>query len=307
MNAFRFKIRFAKPITLQGQEQTIREGVLIEQRGQWAEASPLPGFSAETIDDVIAALRGLQPPPASLQFALESLETPLESSKPAPISVPWNYLLLGDRKQVLNDVENCIQTKCRAVKLKVGRGDLSAEVELVKEVRKRLPDQVQLRLDANQAWSLEEAVTFFDAVEGVDLQYVEEPLQDSNLLEELYARTGARYALDETLLRERQIEAWPNVVALVCKPTILGGRDRIQQLVATGKPVIFSAAFESGVGVARIAQLAAELSPEHAAGLDTLDWLADDLLIQSPKKQNDMFVVPETLDVAKAKLEAIEL
>ena len=136
---------------------------------------------------------------------------------------------------------------------------------------------------------------------------MEEPLQDSNLLEELYARTGARYALDETLLRERQIEAWPNVVALVCKPTILGGRDRIQQLVATGKPVIFSAAFESGVGVARIAQLAAELSPEHAAGLDTLDWLADDLLIQSPKKQNDMFVVPETLDVAKAKLEAIEL
>ena len=307
MNAFRFKIPFTKPIALKGREYANREGILLEQDGQWAEASPLPGFSSETIEEVIAALRGEQAVPASLQFALQSLEEPITE----PIKVPWNGLLLGDREQVLANVETCVQSGCRAAKLKVGRQDLEVEIGRVKEVRKRLPAQVRLRLDANQAWSLDEAVMFFQATNGLDLEYVEEPLQDARLLEELFSQTGAKYALDETLLGaklsdESCLDPWPNAAALICKPTILGGRKSVEGLAGSGKPIVFSSAFESGIGVVRIAQLAAEFSPQLAAGLDTLDWLSEDLLLDSPQKQNEMFVVSPIMNVDMSRLEAIE-
>ena len=303
MNAYRFKIPLTKPLILKSQQHLAREGVLLEQDGQWAEASPLPGFSSETIEDVISALRGEVPPPASLQFALQALEEPITEQ----IEVPWNYLLMGDREQVLADADKCAHAKCWAAKLKVGRGGLLAEIELVEAVRDRLPDDVHLRLDANQAWSFEEAVTFFQAMESVNLEYVEEPLQDSHMLEKLFSETGARYALDETLLHEDSLDPWPNATALICKPTILGGRSAVQRLTAVGKPIVFSAAFESGVGIARIAQLAASFSPGHAAGLDTLAWLTEDLLARSPEKQNEMFVVPESPVADTTKLEAITL
>ncbi len=306
MNAYRFKIPFVKPVVLKGQSYSIREGVLLEQDGQWSEASPLPGFSSESIDDVIAAVRGEQPAPPSLQFALQALETPIVD----PVKVPWNGLLLGDREQVLAATEKIVQANCQAAKLKVGRNELQADIALVKEVRERLPAQVRLRLDANQAWTFEQAVTFFQGIDGVDLEYVEEPLQDGQLLEQLFSKTGAKYALDETLLGVMLTDAscfepWPNAAALICKPTILGGRDAVQRLASGGKPVVFSAAFESGVGVVRVAQLAAEFSPELAAGLDTLDWLSDDLLINSPLKQKELLVIPSAPTVDPKCLEAI--
>jgi len=303
MNAYRFQIPLVRPLKLKGQTYTEREGVLLERDGQWSEASPLPGFSAETIDDVIAALQGSQEAPASLKFALSVLDDPIS----VPVEVPWNFLLLGTRDQVLAGVEKCRDAGCRAAKLKVGGRELNAAISLVREVRERLPDSMQLRLDANQAWTLEEATSFCNAMKDIELEYIEEPLQDSSRLEELYDRTGVKYALDETLVREEDLSPWPNVAALICKPTFLGGRESVERLAATGKPIVFSAAFESGVGIARIVQLAAEYSPEIPAGLDTLDWLTDDLLQVSPEKRNGHFAILESPRVDAMKLERIEL
>ena len=103
------------------------------------------------------------------------------------------------------------------------------------------------------------------------------------------------------------LEACPNAAALICKPTILGGRADVQRLVATGKPITFTAALESGVGLARIVQLAAEFAPDCAAGLDTIDWLEHDLLLQSPSKQNGVFTVMGEPVVDRNHLEPITL
>lgn len=303
MNAYRFCIPLKEPLLLKGKMYSERKGVLIERQGKWVEASPLPGFSKESIDDVIAAMRGQQVPPPSLQFALSVLEErAIERA-----AVPWNYLLVGDHDRVMTGVERCLEARCQAAKLKVGRGDLQTEIELVRAVRDRLPGEVRLRLDANQAWTMDEATRFIEALEDVDLDYVEEPLKDSRQLEDLFSRTGIRYALDETLTHDVQIDAWPNAAALICKPTILGGRAAVERLSVTGKPITFTAAFETGVGIARIVQLAAEFSPNSAAGLDTLDWLEDDLLLTTPEKRAGMMIFLGEPVVDSSKLEPIEL
>ena len=292
INAYRFRIPFRRNVMLAGTPVSQREGILLEHNGRWAEASPLPGFSSESIDDVIAALRGdynNKPVPAALSFALSSLVAPM----PTRLQVPLNGLLMGDETQILADAKNCSQRCFAAVKLKVGRNALDSEFRLVRQVRDLLPADIHLRLDANQAWTFEEAEEFFKRVEGVDIEYVEEPLQDPDQLEKLFATTGIGYALDESLKGGNSLEKWPNVTALICKPTILGGRKAIAELGTEETMKVFSSAFESGVGIARIMQLAAEFSPGTPAGFDTLAYMKDDLLIRSPSVRHGSLILEE--------------
>ena len=303
MRAFRFRIPFKNPTLLKGQIYSDRQGVLLERNGQWSEASPLPGFSPETIDEVIAGLRGKQKPPASLRFALSALEEPFIAS----LSVPYNFLLLSAAEKVAERVTECRLSNCQAVKIKVGQGSLEADIELVKKVRQALPADTELRLDANQAWDFEEAVSFMESLEDLDFQYIEEPLRDPLRLEELYRLTGVQYALDESLVAANDLAPWPNAAAFICKPTLLGGRRAVEELARSGKPIVFSAAFESGVGIMRIMQLAAEFSPTIPAGLDTLAWLADDLLLGSLQQEEGRITAPRQIDVNTIELEEIVL
>lgn len=303
INAYRFQIPLSRPLKLKGTTYQKREGILLERDGQWSEASPLPGFSIETLDDVIAAMRSEEPMPPSLQFALAGLETPLE----VPVQIPFNHLLLGSQQDVLLGVETCLNVGSRAVKLKVGQNSLASDIELVRKVSELLPREVALRLDANRAWNMDEALRFADQISGIDFEYIEEPLKDPQQLEELYSQTHIRYALDETLLHETNFDPWPNACAFICKPTFLGGRAAIERLSDFGKPLVFSAVFESGIGVARIAQLAHRYSPEIPAGLDTLDWLSTDLLKTSPTKREGIFSFGKRPEIDVVDLERIAL
>ncbi|MEM9364437.1 MAG: o-succinylbenzoate synthase [Planctomycetota bacterium] len=298
---YRFSIPLRQPLGLKGKLHTERHGLLIEREGRWAEASPLPGFSQENLDETIAGLDRETLASVAMRFAISSLDqAPIER-----LVVPYNGLLLGNSQTVLQGVDECVRSGCRSVKLKVGRTGLQEDIDLVCAVRDRLPQSVSLRLDANQAWSFEDAIHFTKQTKVVDLEYIEEPLCDPRRLETLYFETGIRYALDESLMTLESLDAFPHVAALICKPTLLGGIDRISQLAATGKKLVFSAAFESGVGTIRVAQLAASLAPEVPAGLDTLDWFTDDLLFESPIKRDGVFTVRGEPQVDTTKLERV--
>lgn len=299
IHAYRFRIPLSQPLVLKGVSHKERVGVLLERNGQWSEASPLPGFSRETIDDVVAALQGHSAPPPSLDFALSVLENPIRG----PLEVPFSHLLLGGNHEVLSQARSNLGENCRAVKIKVGQRSTQEDAELVEQVCRYLPDNVSIRLDANQAWSLAEAVDFAERLADIELEYMEEPLRNPELLEEFYSQTNTKYALDETLLREPCLDTWPNATALICKPTLLGGHAAVERLAAAGKPIVFSAAFESGIGIARIVQLASQFSPDVPAGLDTLDWLSQDLLCQSPVKRGGRLSFQSGLAVDLASLE----
>ena len=320
LNVWRFRIPFRSPLTLKGRTYLEREGLLLDRDGQWAEASPLPGFSPETIDDVIAEIGNLKDqdltsPGASvaspaLRFALGWISQEFS----APISVPFNCLLVGDQDRILSRAKEVASAGCTAAKLKVGRAKLEADVALVREVRALIPPGVELRLDANQAWSFEEALKFSQETKDLDIGYIEEPLSDASRLEELYSHTGLKYALDESLIEgfstgelDSLIDSCPNAAAIICKPTIVGGRSSVQRLAQSGKPIVFSAAFESGIGLARIVQLAHEFSPDIPAGLDTLGWLTTDLLKSSPTKQKGRFEFSQPPMADTTDLERIEL
>lgn len=271
MKVFRYTLPFTQDIKLGTQYFRERSGILLEQDGEWSEAAPLPNFSRETITTVVSALRGTEPKPASLEFALESLRRPLTTGE-----LPLNALLQGEPDAMLEQAAGLSESACRAVKVKVGRRSVDEEIELVTKIRERLRDGQALRLDANRAWDWSTAILFAKEVKSAGIEYIEEPLQDYLRLEEYAAETDQNYALDETLAQHHSLDTFPSASAYVIKPTILGGR--LPEIVHQRKPLTFSSCYETGVGLTRIAQLALEWAPHVPAGLDTYRYLAEDVL-----------------------------
>ena len=281
-----------------------REGLLIQDNGTWAEAAPLFGFSREDLGSVIEGLRDRSPERSpSLQFALESLKRPLSGCR-----VPVNALLLGSSSDVVTAARQLAMSACQAVKLKVGRESNSdKDAEIVRQVRAILRPNQKLRLDANRAWDFSAAQRFLDLVTGCDIEYIEEPLRDPSQLETLSVNTNVPYALDETLATPCDLNRFPSAAALIVKPTIIGGIDRVKQLSKLGKPLVFSGAFESGVGIARIADLGARYAAETPLGLDTYTWLAEDVLTDRLALEQWQLSVPQELSIRTSQLEEIQL
>lgn len=106
----------------------------------------------------------------------------------APIMVIAGYYTsqncLGD---LANETRDLITLGVRGMKLKVGGLSVTEDVERVKTVRDAGGDTFNLAVDANQAWSLDEALHFVNACEGLGLAWVEEPVHWDNDIADLAA------------------------------------------------------------------------------------------------------------------------
>ena len=67
-----------------------------------------------------------------------------------------------------------------------------------------------LRLDANGAWSVEEAVRAIDALAPAGLELVEEPVHGLEAMREVRERVAVRVAIDETAAEHGALDgaAW---------------------------------------------------------------------------------------------------
>ena len=288
----------------------------------WGDIAPLPGFSRETLpearEQIIAqreALRGwfitadwIEPEGTfvhhldaqglapsvrfGLELALWNLHAAARRTSVAHLlasqprtTVSLNGLLMGAAEDTRENAWQMREAGYQAVKLKVGRGALEKDVERVRTVSRVLGPSIGLRLDANRAWSLDEAAAFVRAIANVTIEYIEEPLQDPKRLPEFVDAYQVPVALDETLIGipAESLGAHAYARAVILKPTLLGGlipTRRLAQRAATlGMMPVFSASFETGVGLQGLVALAAALSPDDIpAGLDTYRWLADDVM-----------------------------
>jgi o-succinylbenzoate synthase len=176
----------------------------------------------------------------------------------------------------------------RTIKIKVGRHPLNAEIRQIRRVAELLPPGVRLRLDANGLWDYPAAVAFGKEISGIKalIEYIEEPfpVKDFLPLATFFRETGIPVALDETL-QDRVPGEFPlpeGLAALVIKPTLLGGFQRIMELIdlakQNGLKAIISSCFEAGPGFAELLKIAASSDGDrYASGLDTLRYLQQDL------------------------------
>ncbi|NYE36925.1 O-succinylbenzoate synthase [Nocardioides cavernae] len=287
---------FSIPLRTRFRGITVREGVLLRGGAGWGEWSPFLEY-----DDAVST--------PWLACAHEAADIgwpePLRDRVPVNVTVP------------ATDPEHAhaIVTAggCRTAKVKVAeRGQVLADdVARVEAVRDALGPDGLVRVDANGAWDVDEAVRAIAAIDRAagGLEYVEQPVMDVEDLAVVRRRVDVPIAADESIRRAedpyrvRDLEA-ADVAVLKVQP--LGGvRACLRIAEDIGLPVVVSSAVESSVGIAAGVALAAAL-PElhHACGLATVQLLADDVAA-SPLLPVDGMLPVGAVEVDAAALERL--
>jgi len=266
---------------------TLREGLLICGPAGWGEFSPFWDY------EVAEARRWW---PAAMEAAAGDWPAPLRDRIPVNCTVP---AVGGPAAQVIVG-----RSGCRTAKVKVAEPgqSLGEDVERVAAVRDVLGGSGAVRVDANGAWSVEEAMHAIGQLDRAagGLEYVEQPCASLTELVELRRRVDVPIAADESIRRAED----PMRVALaeaadiaVLKVQPLGGvRRALAVAEACGLPVVVSSALESSVGLAAGVALAAALPDlPYACGLATLALLDGDVCSE-PLLPVDGFLPVRTVD-----------
>ena len=162
------------------------------------------------------------------------------------------------------------------VKIKVGAGDDAGRVAAV---RAAAGPHVELRLDANGAWGVDEAVAAIEALAPAGLELVEEPVHGIEAMRAVRDRVPVRIAMDETAAEPGSLTA--GVADAVClKVSRCGGISALLAQAtlarASGAEAYVSSTFDGPLGVAAAVHCAAALRPSAACGLATLGLFADE-------------------------------
>jgi O-succinylbenzoate synthase len=258
---------FDLPMRVQFRRQTRRSGVLLQGAAGWGEFSPFPDYDAATCARWLAAAREAA-----------------DHGWPAPVRdrVPVNTTVPAVGPQQAHDLVTA--SGCTTAKVKVAETGqtLADDIARVEAVRAALGRTGKVRIDANAAWSVDEAAVALKALDEFDLEYAEQPVATLTEMAELRRRVDVRLAADESVrtaddpMRVAGLEA-ADVVVLKVQP--LGGVRRCLEVAeACGLPVVVSSAVETSVGLAAGVALAAAL-PElpFACGLGTLTLIDGDV------------------------------
>jgi L-Ala-D/L-Glu epimerase len=201
----------------------------------------------------------------------------LITDRPAVDVVVNATLSAVDRAGAAEQAAGAVQQGFACLKLKVGVGDDAGRVAAVRAAA----PEVALRLDANGAWTVEQAVRAIDALSPAGLELVEEPTHGLNAVREVRERVAVRVSIDETAAEHGALGA--GVADAVClKISRCGGISALlvaATLVrASGAEVYLASTLDGPLGVAAALHVAAALAsrgPLAPCGLATLGMFED--------------------------------
>ena len=290
-----------------------RDGFLIriESGGfvGFGEAAPLQPFSLEGLSDYerdlgrgLSRIREVGPgealtalPPDLCSSARCGLEVALLDWMARQADAPLSFLLGGEGFDMLpvsalvgtpEDGIDAVRRGHRLMKLKVGVRPLQEEVAQLEAFLAAQEVPVLLRLDANGAFTLKEAEAFFEAIDHLPIESVEDPLALSELhhLKALH-RFQVGLGVDEAVRVPKALEevfSTRSADYLVLKPMWCGGFLQAHAIAMSaaqqGIGVALSTALDGAIGRAACIQLAASLPSEAIwpSGVDTGHWLSSD-------------------------------
>jgi len=232
---------------------------------------------------------------------------------PAPLrtEIPVNSTVPAVEPEQAHHIAR--KASCHTAKVKVAeRGQtLAQDVARLEAVRDALGPAGKIRIDANGAWSVEEALRALRQLARFDLEYVEQPCATLDELANLRQRTArvglnVPIAADESIRRAAdpyQVANYGAADIAVLKVQPLGGvRACLQIAERIGLPVVVSSALETSIGIRAGLALAAAL-PElpYACGLNTVALLTGDLVAE-PLTAVDGVIRVRDLAVEEARL-----
>lgn len=302
------------------------------------EASVIPHYGSETVEAIKAVIDGYLAPvligmnPADLELLHQRMNGALKDNHYAKaavemacvdlaarrLGVPASTLFGGSLRERLDvllvlgngdaprDIalaeEKLESREHRLFLVKVGKGDLRADVERASAVKKALGERARVHVDANQCWNEAEATWAIERLERAGIAVIEQPLPRADVegMRRLSERFTVPIMADEAVdtvesafdfARRRAADAFS------IKPTKHGGllpTRKVATIAETAGISLFGGTMlESGIGTAAYAQL---FSTVHG-----LDWgcqlfgpllFADSITVGAPQYRDFQLVVP---------------
>lgn len=290
--------------------------IKIENVGQpvsgWGECGPLPGLSvdatpdfesvlAETIERInhsslggqdISAVTGLAPQEfSSLIFGLETALLDLHNGgrriifynsfmKGSPIDIN-GLIWMGDMDFLMDQINQKISQGFRCLKLKVGGLDFQRECDVLDHIRKKyFREDISIRLDANGAFRIDDALYKLRELQKFGIHSIEQPVKPGlEGMEEVCRKSPIPIALDEELIgvnaRDEKVRLLKKLKPpfIVLKPTLHGGFKGCGEWISLAQELNtgwwITSALESSIGLNAICQFTANYSPTMPQGLGT--------------------------------------
>jgi len=257
----------ALPMRVPFRGVTTREAMLLRTERGWGEFAPFLEYDdQEAARWLAAALEG------------QAWPAPVRSTVPVNATVP--AVPAAEVADVLARFPGCTTAK---VKVAQAGQSLRDDVDRVAAVRDLVPN---VRVDANAAWTVDEAVTALTALTALgELEYCEQPCASVDELAAVRRRVGTRIAADESIRKASD----PLLVArreaadvVVLKVAPMGGVVRAMAVAEEcGLPVVVSSALDTSIGIRAGVALAAALpSLPFACGLATTSLMSADVVTE---------------------------
>lgn len=197
--------------------------------------------------------------------------------------IPINGLIwMGDYRKMLEQIEMKMQAGFRCIKLKIGAIHFEEELDLLRHIRRHFSaSEIELRVDANGAFSPLDAKEKLDRLAALDLHSIEQPIRAGQWEEmaRLTADTPLPIALDEELIGCNSPEGKKMLLSaihpqyIILKPSlhggIQGGTEWIEEAEKQQIGWWITSALESNIGLNAIAQWCATFQNPLPQGLGT--------------------------------------
>lgn len=207
---------------------------------------------------------------------------------------------MGSKDFMTAQVNEKLAAGFDTIKMKVGAINFAEELEILSSIRQQFSaEQITLRVDANGAFSPEEAPEKLIQLTNYQIHSIEQPIkqQQPEAMAELCENSPLPIALDEELIgvsdyvQKMQLLKKLKPTYIILKPTLLGGLQHCREWIEIASRLHIgwwmTSALESNIGLNAISQFTAEYKNPLPQGLGTGSLyhnnIASPLLVENGK------------------------
>lgn len=304
-------IPFREPFTTAAGVVKARDLIVLRVEAEdgtvgFGEAAPFEPYDGVRVGDVARVMQEHLTPTAYPQvhaademafLDLEGRRTGVPLAELRVSTIPVNFTLAGaSPEDVARSATDAAAQGYDCFKLKVG---LTEDEARVAAVRDAIGADALLRLDANGAWTANEAVDKIERLSTYGLEFVEQPCVSLEDLARVRSDCGVPIAADEGVQTAGDVMAAAEAGAcdLVCiKLAPMGGlsaaRTAITAAREAGIEPYVSSTLDGPWGIAASLQLAAAEGITMHCGLATLELFDAALAVALPAPENGRLAVP---------------
>lgn len=287
------------------------------------ECSVIPGLSPDFIDfdqyesKVASVCQNLNQDLSdwpSIQFGVETALLDLKNGggriifknkfTDGELQIPINGLIwMGSTDFMLEQIEEKLALGFTTLKMKIGAIDFNKEIEILKSIREKYSSkEIILRVDANGAFSKEEALAKLRQLSKLDIHSIEQPIKAGNWndMNRLCSNSPIPIALDEELIginnKKDKVQLLETIKPhfIILKPSlhggILGTKEWIELAESRNIPWWITSALESNVGLNAICQLVGEYNTIIPQGLGTGSLYTDNISSHLTVEDGTIFI-----------------